>query len=701
MLVNQQPITRWRVGWRFLLGVLAILLLSGAALAQTADEHASHHPQANPAANGAMTDDDMTPMGAPPVSVPSPAPAENMAAGTAPRSGMAPMEATVAPSSSTAAGMAPQNAMAPAMAPSAGKGKGMGDGMGMGMGDAAGKGMCPGCMGGVSGKALYPSLMEITNLTPEKRAELEAAARERIASGSALMSSGMSRLHAAEQRHDLPAMQESAVQMREGVQKFDSGVAALRAISEGQAPRSIAMGWFKDSMSLLPAQDMVAPHGLFGLTWFHYFVMLLLLAFATAMVWMNLRKMQRAQALAARLVPGARPPSVNGTAPPPIAPAPVDGIVTPPVAPAPQAADPTRATSKPNSWTGLLRVDGIFEETPHVRTLRLVDPSGEDLPFRFLPGQFVTFTVRPNDKPVKRSYTISSSPTRRGYCEVTVKREEHGTVSGFLHDMHAGDTIQTTGPSGTFTFIGDAANSVVLISGGVGITPMMSVVRYLTDRSWRGEIYFVYACRGDQDVIYREELEYLQKRHPNLYLTISASEPTSDAWPYDHGFITKELLVGAIPYLTTRHVHLCGPKPMMDAVKGLLSELEVPDAQVMTEVFIGKERPDPAATPDPATQLQAPDPQAAPGSGVAVAKFVRSGQSAMLPAGKTVLEASEDIGVNIDYSCRVGTCGVCKVKLIEGAVTMEVEDALDDQDRQNNVILACQAKATADVSVDA
>ncbi len=73
----------------------------------------------------------------------------------------------------------------------------------------------------------------------------------------------------------------------------------------------------------------------------------------------------------------------------------------------------------------------------------------------------------------------------------------------------------------------------------------------------------------------------------------------------------------------------------------------------------------------------------------------------MLPADKTILEAAEDVGVNIEYSCRAGTCGVCKVKLLEGAVTMDVDDALDDEDRRTGIILACQAKASADVSIDA
>jgi ferredoxin len=84
-----------------------------------------------------------------------------------------------------------------------------------------------------------------------------------------------------------------------------------------------------------------------------------------------------------------------------------------------------------------------------------------------------------------------------------------------------------------------------------------------------------------------------------------------------------------------------------------------------------------------------------------VCTFARSGKSAPLPPDKTVLEASEDVGVNIDNSCREGYCGVCKTKLLAGQVTMAVEDALDENDKAQNIILACQAKSTGDVTVEA
>lgn len=542
-------------------------------------------------------------------------------------------------------------------------------------------------------REFYPELMRLNELTEQSRREAEQLARKRMTAGLELMSSSFARLEQANALDDLARMSDALSQARQGMEQLQSGTAALQALAAGKGPRDISLEWFRDSMNL-PSADVARPHGLFGLSAFHYFSMFLLAAVAAAIIGMSWQKARRSRALVMRLVDeGGRVPLDAGPTKSPAQLAPVSASGDGP--------------SRPNSWSGLLRVARIFEESPNVKTLRLVNPDGSDLPFRHLPGQFVTFTVRPIDQPVKRSYTIASPPTRRDYLEVTVKREERGTVSSFLHGVHEGDTLQVIGPSGNFTFMGEGANSIVLISGGVGVTPMMSVLRFLTDRSWSGDIFFVYGCRSDQDVIYRQELEYLQLRYPNFKLVIVAEEASAD-WPHARGRITAELLAATIPHIQTKRIHLCGPPPMMIALRATLLELNVPPDQVKTEVFIGRERPKPdpfAGASSPAEAVTATPlvagADAAVASSVAVVSFARSRQTALLPPGKTVLEASEDVGVNIDYSCRVGVCGLCKTKLLSGNVTMEVQDSLDANDKKNNIILACQAKSTGDLSVDA
>jgi ferredoxin-NADP reductase len=345
-------------------------------------------------------------------------------------------------------------------------------------------------------------------------------------------------------------------------------------------------------------------------------------------------------------------------------------------------------------------VSRIFEEAPDVKTYRLMNPLGGVLPFSYLPGQFLSVTVVPESVPAKRGYTIASSPTQHDYVEITVKHKEGGLVSGFLHDrVKEGDLLDVSGPSGTFTFTGRECKCILLIGAGVGITPLMSVLRYLTDRSWPGDIFLIYGCRTPQDIIFREELEYLERRHPNLRVVIAISHPEGTDWKGPTGRISKELIAQSVPDLASRYVHICGPVPMMEGVKKALFELGLPLERVKTEAFgpaIGKPEP----IRPPTAGLSGAEAERAE-LALPTVSFALSGKSAPLPPDKPILEVADEIGVEIDNSCRAGTCGLCRVKLRSGSVTMAVEDGLEPGDKENNIILACQAKSTGNIEVEA
>ncbi len=549
-------------------------------------------------------------------------------------------------------------------------------------------------MGTTGPPPLFPSLMELPSVSPERRETLGRQAHERMKVGAAVLSDGLDRLSRALPDNDYTAMQDATARMREGLEQFESGLAAHRALAEGQSPHRVALGWFKSQMDLPIAAAPSGAGGPFGLSWFHAFVMVVLVAFAAAMIGMYFFKMRRAALLLQGLTggvpaPGAAAPSGRAI---PTTSGPAAGAAAPSAPPSPPAV--------PGKWAGQLRVGRIFQETPDVKTFRLMNPLGGVLPFTFLPGQCLTVTMAQDGKPVRRSYTIASSPTQHDYAEITVKHEEGGVVSGYLHDhVKEGDQLECSGPSGSFIFTGRECKCVVLIGGGVGITPLMSVLRYLTDRSWPGDIYLLYGIHSPQDFIFREEFEYLQRRHPNLRVVVTASHPEGTDWKGPTGRISKELIAQSVPDLASRYVHLCGPVSLMEAVKKALLELDVPAARIKTEAFgpaLGK--------PEPAR------PQAAPPAGVEgeaarlalpTVTFSQSDRAAPLPPDKTVLDVADEIGVEIDNSCRVGTCGTCRVKLLSGAVTMAVEEGLEPGDKENNIILACQAKSTGNVVVEA
>lgn len=292
---------------------------------------------------------------------------------------------------------------------------------------------------------------------------------------------------------------------------------------------------------------------------------------------------------------------------------------------------------------------------------------------------------------MNRSYSISSSPNRRDYVDLTVRREPRGAVSRHMVDLlRMGNQIEASGPVGRFTFTGAEADSVVLISGGVGITPMMSVTRYLTEQEWPGEIFFIYTCHTPADFIFAKEATALQLLNPNLHLAVTVSKPEGTDWTGRRGRISKEWLVQTVPELASRRIHLCGPPSMMEATRTILAELGVASERLKTEAF-GAVKPTPAASGTTAKPT-------APATGPLVT-FSKNGKSAKVRTGQTILELSEELDIAIEASCRVGTCGVCKVRMTKGEVEMAVEDALSSDDKAGGIILACQALPKGEVTV--
>lgn len=646
--------------------VALVFWCAGAAYAQAAvdpgpagDQHSGHHPEGSPA----------VPVTAAP--------------------------ATAASATPDAQGMA-------------GMGEMMGDMMGGEMEAEHGRPTAP----------FFSRLIAMPDLNEEQKHQLAREAQDRIHRGLQLMEQGSK---AANDATSAAQSAEAARAISEGLALFQSGTAAQNALDGNAAPQAVALDWFRAQTNLAPLTDHeTGQETLFGLSAGHLLLMSVLTLVSLALLALQYLRWRRVRELAAGGASAA-------AAPLPVAPrasektARVNPLSVPqnPAVESVAIAEGPLATSnsspaggaalrRPRPWSGELRVAQIFRETPTVATFRLVEPASGRLPFDFLPGQFLQVEIEPGDGArSRRSYTIASSPTQRGYVELTVKREELGAVSRYLHDqVSVGEQLKVMGPYGSFTFTGSDADSIVLIAGGVGITPMMSVLRYLTDTAWPGEIFFVYGARSTEEFIFREELEQLERRHAKLHVFASMQRTPGTVWLGPEGPITGDLLEAAVPDIASRRVHLCGPPAMMAAMKRILGELGVPDAQIHSEAFgpaslPGEHAPGAVSTLDPAAPLPpgtsglaAPDPASASEVAPATVTFSVSGVSAALPADQTVLEAAEGAGVEIPYSCRIGECGVCVTRLLEGQVTMAVESGLDPSDKAEGYILACQAKST-------
>lgn len=508
-----------------------------------------------------------------------------------------------------------------------------------------------------------------------------------------------------------------AKKLREAATLIESGAATTAVLDGRQSGNAVANTWFRDEMGLAPSNDHASMSGmLWGLSPGHWLFMTATILALAALLVLQMLRLRRIRALVGSSSPQTSAPAQRATGSPLPIPA-VDGADPAAISPRLEApteqsipgqsapSDPSLA-GKVKRWAGDLRIAQIFTETPTVKTFRLVAPGGERLPFDFLPGQFLQVEVVSGDgSKAKRSYTIASSPTQRAYVELTVKREAQGAVSRHLHDdVKEGDPVRIAGPFGRFTFTGTDAESIVLIAGGVGITPMMSVLRFLTDTAWGGDIFFVYAARSTDEFVFRGEIEQLERRHANLHVFASMQRAPGTVWHGAEGHITRELLESAVPEIAKRRIHLCGPPPMMAAMRKILTEIGVPEAQIYSEAFGPASLPidDPVKADEKAvsaTTTVAPGVSpAAKGQRDEVAAttvtFAISGVSAALDASETILEAAEASGVEIPYSCRVGECGVCVTRLLEGEVAMEVESGLDSADKAQGYVLACQARCT-------
>jgi len=544
-----------------------------------------------------------------------------------------------------------------------GKGGGMGGAGKGGMGGFGKDKMALGMKGKLpTPKNLYPTLMSLPELDFEQREKAKSQAKQRMISGMSLINVNLLELAQASKNNDYARMQTATQRMYQGLGQFNSGLAVEQALSLGRKPRNIALDWFKTELNLSPKHsDTTAEQP----SYFHWFIMGLLLIFVVLIVVIHYLKMRHATKLLQQLV--------------------ASDSISPPSEPSELTVSPVPSPK----WNGRLQVTRIFQETPEVKTFRLVNADGGAIPFTYEPGQYLPIRLTVNGESVKRIYTIASSPSQRYYCELTIKREELGLMSRFMHDnVKEGDLIEADKPGGKFTFDGSSADSIVLIGGGVGITPLMTVLRYLTDSGWKKPIYFLFSCKSLDDFIFRRELEYLNKRNDNMLLHCFVSELTKDVSYAEQGRINSQRISELVPNIDKRLVHFCGSPPMMDAIKSMLAELNVPSEQAKNEAF-GTGKPKKTVSIDSAVDS---DPKVT---------FQNSEKTAPQPECCTLLDVAENIGVEIESSCLMGSCGMCMTKLVSGEVTMDCEDALDDNDKAAGMILACQAHAKTDIIVEA
>jgi len=306
---------------------------------------------------------------------------------------------------------------------------------------------------------------------------------------------------------------------------------------------------------------------------------------------------------------------------------------------------------------------------------------------RVKPGQFLTFHWTIDDQRVTRSYTISSSPVHENYVEITPKRMENGCVSVFLNERaNPGLAVEASGPYGRFYFDETRHKSIVLIAAGSGITPMISMLRYIDDLELATPVTLLYCVRTSADIIFEIELVRLSRSllHFKYEVCLSRPDPT---WEGRSGRLTEEFVTRNVTDLNAPNFFLCGPKGFMDNARQILSTLGVNQDRILQESF-GESKP---TTESRSLATRSTE----------TVVFIHSQKVCQASAGSTLLDLAERNEVQIPYGCRQGLCGTCATRVLSGAVQMDVEAGLTAEQKNAGYVLPCVSRAEGTVVVAA
>jgi ferredoxin-NADP reductase len=340
---------------------------------------------------------------------------------------------------------------------------------------------------------------------------------------------------------------------------------------------------------------------------------------------------------------------------------------------------------QPDSNTFSLELSHSEVQTCDAKTLCFRVQEGKQLMAK--PGQFLTFHLNIDGNRVARCYSICSSPSTKGYVEITPKRTKDGYASVFLNERATpGLVITASGPTGKFYFDEGIHSDIVLIAAGSGVTPMIAMLRYIEERALDVPVTLIYCVRTSQDIIFQRELTRLSCALAGFRLIITVSAPDA-GWKGNKGRLNREFLLERILDFRTPTFFLCGPELFMRDVSEMLKEQGVPTDRIKQESFGG------------VRALGVPDPSA--GTSVAFVEFLRSGFQFELIPDMSLLEFAETVGVSIPNSCRQGQCGTCATRLLQGRVTMEVEDGLSAEQKRDGFILPCVSTVHDSITIDA
>lgn len=322
----------------------------------------------------------------------------------------------------------------------------------------------------------------------------------------------------------------------------------------------------------------------------------------------------------------------------------------------------------------------VVNETRDCKTFVFEDAQSRS--FDFKPGQYLSFKFYVDGKLCPRAYSISSTPTRPHNVQVTVKRVPNGKVSNWLNDeMRPGMSVDIANVGGDFNYLDLHSRRPLFLSGGSGVTPVISMLQYITDVVDDTDVVFVHFARSPSDIIFRDQLEFIARRFRNVAVHFVVEDRGSEvAYEGNIGRIDPTLMLSLVPDLSERDIFMCGPEGFMKAARAMAGQVPIRSIheESFGETIVIEEKN---------------------GFGGEV-YFSRSERHGACDPGETLLEAALNAGIWIDSSCRMGLCGSCKVKMTQGVAEAEDNGGLSEGEKAEGFVLTCCTRPRGAVSLE-
>jgi ferredoxin-NADP reductase len=348
----------------------------------------------------------------------------------------------------------------------------------------------------------------------------------------------------------------------------------------------------------------------------------------------------------------------------------------------------------------------IHTETHDVKTFIFTYPHSQSpRPFSYQAGQHINFSFNIGGKEHHCCYTLSSSPTKYDFISITIKRIPGGLISNYFHDhFQVGQSIIVKNANGKFYLPEPSPPKILLLSAGSGITPMLSMLRFMVESHCKNQVIFLHSAHTEADLIARNEIRDLAKQHGRCKVVYTLTQTVEPNWQGFQGRITEQMFRG-IPQLTSYHVFTCGPKLFRQTAQQIFQALSLPRNHYHFESFGERNnlrQNDIIDTIESTNKMTAPMPKTSQTNQqkkkVSI-HFSRWNKTYQGNTKESLLEQGESAGLILPSSCRGGSCGSCKAKLISGEVKQSSTDGLSVAEQQQGYILLCSCHALTDVEL--